>query len=164
MGRARGDCRNPGRRDLGGYRFHHQQSAPAFAGEDHGRRCPVPAIPWQGRLQCSRSVYLDSGALLCGNRLCDYEFLVTKKTQGDAEQGGASKPSSCTARRDTTPASCGCTGSSYGGFGANTGNCASPSAGGTVNVGTAAFRAVTRAVLVATRNGAPKADGNSAAS
>ena len=56
MDRPRADCRDPGRRDLGTYCFGHHQPDSAAAGEDHGWRCPVPAVPWQGRLQRSGSV------------------------------------------------------------------------------------------------------------
>ena len=92
MDRPRADCRDPWRRHLGTYRFAHQQLAAAVPGEEHGRRCPIPAIPWQGRLQRSGVVYVGSGALLCGDRRRDSEFLGTPKTQIEARQAGQARP------------------------------------------------------------------------
>ena len=88
MDRSRGHRGARGGSGLGIYRFRHQQSGSAIVGEDHGRRCPVAAIPGQGRRQRAGSVDCGSGALFCGDCRCDPEFLFTAQTEGDAEQAG----------------------------------------------------------------------------
>ena len=75
MDRPRGHCCARGGSGLGIYRFCHQRSGSAVAGENHGRGCPIAAIPGQGRRQRACSVDCGAGALLCRDCRCDPEFL-----------------------------------------------------------------------------------------
>src|SRR5271165_3114329 len=99
MDRPCGDCGDRGGRHLGTYCFAHQQPDPAVACEVDGRRCPVPAVSWQGRPERSGSVYLGFGALLCGDRGRDPKCLGTTKTHAVAQQVDQDKLDSSAACR-----------------------------------------------------------------
>ena len=163
MDRPRGDRRDPGGGDLGIYCFPHQQPRPPRAGEDHGRRCPVPAIPWQRRLQRSSFVYRGSGALLCRDRRRNPEFLAATQTQDDSHQGGEGKPDSdaidrthaadCSAALTTS--GCACSGVSFGALVADyvrdrAGPRSCDSSGSTSANNGITASAVARSILVAT--------------
>ena len=125
MDRSRSNRRDPGGRNLGIHCIAHQQPGSAVAGADHGRRCPVPALPGQGRHQCSRSVHLGPGALLCGDRGRDPQFLSAAQTQGDSHKSREGEPDSGPDERPTALATGGCTGASRG-FSTAAGRRASP--------------------------------------
>ena len=102
MDRPRGHCCARGGSGLGIYRFCHQQSGSAVAGENHGRGCPIAAIPGQGRRQRACSVDCGSRALLCRDCRCDPEFLCTAQIEGAAQQAGEGESDSRAARRAAT--------------------------------------------------------------
>jgi len=139
MDRPGDHCRDPGRGNLGIYCFRHQQPGAAVARQDHGRRCPESALPWQGRLQRSGSVYLGGGALFCGDCRGGPEFLGTTKPRGDAEQDSESAPDPDAAARSAAVTSGACANSCRG-FSSVIGHRAAANSGATIARDSAAGR------------------------